>query len=150
MSGIDDLIRKAIEDGKFDDLSGKGKPLNLEENPHEDPEWRIAYRMLRQSGYTLPWIESRREIDEAIDDARSKLNNAWEWRQWAREQGRPQDDINFEWQRARATFAEQIGQINTQIKSYNLAVPNSSLQLPLLVVDSEVKSIVGRQDTQIS
>jgi len=147
MSGIDELIRKAIEDGKFDNLSGKGKPLNLDENPHEDPEWRLAYRMLRQSGYTLPWIENRRDIDKAIDDARSNLKNAWEWHQWALAQGRPQVDVNFEWKRALVTFAEQIGQINTQIKSYNLDVPSSSLQLPLLIVENEIKSIVERQDT---
>ncbi len=31
MSDIDDPIKKAMQDGQFDDLPGKGKPLNLDE-----------------------------------------------------------------------------------------------------------------------
>ncbi|MEA3440806.1 MAG: DUF1992 domain-containing protein [Chloroflexota bacterium] len=58
MTGIEEHIRRAMEEGKFDDLPGKGKPLRLDHNPHEDPQWRTAYRMLRNSGFTLPWIEA--------------------------------------------------------------------------------------------
>ncbi|GJR89788.1 DnaJ-like protein [Tanacetum coccineum] len=30
-------IWQSIEDGHFENLSGKGKPLNLNNNPHDDP-----------------------------------------------------------------------------------------------------------------
>jgi len=42
MSGspIDEIIRRAIEEGQFDDLPGKGKPLRLDEDPNSDPAWR--------------------------------------------------------------------------------------------------------------
>ncbi len=61
MSNIEDHIRRAIEEGKFDDLPGKGKPLKLEDDPFVDPEWRLAHHMLRCSGFSLPWIERRQE-----------------------------------------------------------------------------------------
>ena len=37
-------IREAIEDGKFDNLPGKGKPLDLSENPQltSAPSWVSA------------------------------------------------------------------------------------------------------------
>ena len=31
-------ISEAIEKGEFDDLPGKGKPIDLKENPFEDPD----------------------------------------------------------------------------------------------------------------
>ena len=69
---LDEQIRRAMKDGTFDDLPGKGKPLSLEGNPHEDPAWRLAYRMLRSGGHTLPWIEKREEIEADFEDAKKK------------------------------------------------------------------------------
>ena len=57
MPNIDEHIRKAQQEGKFDDLPGKGKPLKLEDDPHADPAWQLAFRMLKEAGYSLPWIE---------------------------------------------------------------------------------------------
>ncbi|GJZ14569.1 DnaJ-like protein [Tanacetum coccineum] len=37
---VNDMERRiwqSIEDGHFENLSGKGKPLNLNSNPHADP-----------------------------------------------------------------------------------------------------------------
>ena len=62
---LDEQIRQAIARGDFDNLPGKGKPLDLSENPHEDPGWRMAYRILKENGYTLPWIETRRSTAKA-------------------------------------------------------------------------------------
>ncbi|MFN2577441.1 MAG: DUF1992 domain-containing protein [Pyrinomonadaceae bacterium] len=48
---IDQKIREAIEQGEFDDSSGAGQPIDLSENPYEDPELRTAHRMLRNAGF---------------------------------------------------------------------------------------------------
>ncbi len=37
--GIDEIIRQAMREGAFDNLPGKGKPLELIENPYLDREW---------------------------------------------------------------------------------------------------------------
>ena len=42
-----------------------------------DPEWELAYRMLKESGYSLPWIETIREIEKDIEAAREDLQIAW-------------------------------------------------------------------------
>ena len=77
MSNVEEHIRRAMQEGKFDDLPGKGKPLHWEENPNQDPEMRLAYHLLRSSGYTLPWIETLREIDRDIEAARGDLRRGW-------------------------------------------------------------------------
>ncbi|UQZ88978.1 DUF1992 domain-containing protein [Deltaproteobacteria bacterium Smac51] len=44
-------IREAMEEGQFDNLPGKGKPLKLEDLSHLPPELRMAYTILKNSGY---------------------------------------------------------------------------------------------------
>ena len=39
----DRKIREAIAEGAFDHLEGAGKPLDLRENPFEDPSDRMAH-----------------------------------------------------------------------------------------------------------
>ncbi len=48
MPNIEDLIQRAIQEGKFSDLPGKGKPLRLDDNPHADPDWQLAYHLLER------------------------------------------------------------------------------------------------------
>jgi DnaJ homolog subfamily C member 28 len=64
---IDKKIREAMTRGEFDDLSGKGKPIDLSENPFDDPDWRMAHRMLRNAGFAPAWIEERKDIDSELE-----------------------------------------------------------------------------------
>ena len=45
-------------------MEGEGKPLTLKENPLEDPEWRLANKILADSGFAPGWIQKRREIED--------------------------------------------------------------------------------------
>jgi len=139
MTGIEEHIRRAIEQGKFDNLPGEGKPLTLDDNPYEDPEWRMAYRLLRESGYSLPWIESRKEISDQLNSARSGLKRAWEWRRRNLAESQPDGSVDEQWQRAVRAFYEKIEQINQQISTYNLAAPSSRFQLMMLDADRELE-----------
>lgn len=133
MSNIDELIRKAIEEGKFSNLPGQGKPLHLDENPWEDPEWQLAYHVLRANGFTLPWIEQGQTIDQDLEAARRLLAQAWRQRQ----SGDPASGEKL-WQRARQSFELQIKTINQQIRDYNLAVPRDQFQRRLVHVEQEL------------
>src|SRR5690349_19049779 len=61
-SAVDRQIREAQERGDFDNLPGKGQPLNLDS---WDDEWGLAFHVLKQAGETLPWISLGRDIDAA-------------------------------------------------------------------------------------
>ena len=58
----DNRIREAIEAGDFDDLQGKGQPLNLEDDSHIPPELRMAYKILKNADCLPPELELRKEI----------------------------------------------------------------------------------------
>jgi DnaJ family protein C protein 28 len=135
----EEQIRRAIEEGKFDNLPGKGKPLHLEQNPYEDPEWRLANHVLKSSGFTLPWIEKRGEIEALIENARSALKRSDEWRRQALSEGKPAPYVSAEWNKAVEKFREQAAEINRLILSYNLEAPSSQLQMAQLSIERELE-----------
>ena len=143
MPNIEEQLRRAIEEGKFDDLPGKGKPLRLEENTHEDPAWSLAFKMLKDSGHSLPWIETRREIEAEIEKGRGALQRAWGWRCGALAEGQPAGQVQAEWEHSLDVFRDQVAALNKRIRDYNLEVPHVRFQRPLLNLEREVNSIKG-------
>jgi DnaJ family protein C protein 28 len=144
MPNIEDLLRKAMEEGKFDHLPGKGKPLHLgESNPHADPDWELAFHMLKESGYSLPWIETIREIERDIEAARQDLQRAWDWHQATLAASQPGTCISAEWERAVETFKHKLSTFNQRIRDYNLEVPNAHFQRPTLNLERELEKIIG-------
>jgi DnaJ homolog subfamily C member 28 len=144
MPNIEELMRRAMAEGKFDDLPGKGKPLHLDQsNPHADPEWELAYRMLRESGFSLPWIEIIKEIEKDIETARKELQRAWKWRIIYLSAEVPDKKASAEWERALDAFMEKLTTLNQRIRDYNLQVPNARFQRPVLSYTREVENITG-------
>src|SRR6266540_2979120 len=66
-------LREAIENGEFDDLTGKGEPIDLKENPFEDPDLRVVHRLLRNAGFAPAWIEERKDIEAEFEATRTQL-----------------------------------------------------------------------------
>jgi hypothetical protein len=63
-SWIDQQIRLGMERGEFDDLSGKGKPLDGIDEPHDDAWW--IKRKLEREGVSVlpPTLAVRKELDD--------------------------------------------------------------------------------------
>ena len=66
-------IREAMADGAFDNLTGKGQPLDLAENPYEDPSLRMGYRLLRNNGFAPAWMEEAKDLEREIEQAPREL-----------------------------------------------------------------------------
>jgi len=146
VTGIEEHIRKAIEEGGFDDLPGKGQPLHLEENPLEDPEWRLASHVLRSSGFTLPWIEARREIQSEIEAARLTLARAWSYHKSSQSNDRHDEWMESEWQRFLQSFCEQVALLNRRIEDFNLQAPSLRFHLRKLNAEKEICSIIEENE----
>ena len=63
----EEKIRVAIDQGAFDDLPGRGKPLVLDDNSSVPEELKAAYRLLKNAGYLPPEVELRTEISQVED-----------------------------------------------------------------------------------
>ena len=70
MSSTEDLVEnqilKAQQEGKFDNLPGAGQPIDLEENPYEPPEMRMAFKILKENDFAPRWIELGKEVDHDL------------------------------------------------------------------------------------
>lgn len=60
-------IQDALQKGELSGLTGEGKPLVLDDDSQVPAELRSAYRLLKNSGYLPPELESRREALELVD-----------------------------------------------------------------------------------
>ena len=63
----DERIREAMDRGEFDDLPGKGKPLDLEDDSHLPQDIRFAYKILKNANCLPPELELRKEIHKTED-----------------------------------------------------------------------------------
>ncbi|MCL5024466.1 MAG: DUF1992 domain-containing protein [Nitrospirae bacterium] len=72
-------IQEAIENGEFDNLSNRGKPVDLEDDRFVPEDLRVAYRVLRNAGCLPPELELRNEIISlrsmitSLDDDRERM-----------------------------------------------------------------------------
>jgi hypothetical protein len=60
---IDEQIRKAIEAGEFDDLAGKGRPLDLKAYFETPEDLRMAYSILKSNNFLPEEVEMLREVE---------------------------------------------------------------------------------------
>ncbi|XP_062191045.1 uncharacterized protein LOC133894878 [Phragmites australis] len=111
---VEQRIWHSMEEGHFENLPGKGKPLNLNSNPHADPAEDTLYRILSKNGCAPEWIELNKEIRGMIARWRSALRKAWA--------NRSEDD-GSNWNHDCRILQEQIRQINDKVFRYNLIVP---------------------------
>lgn len=132
-SSVEKQIREAMEAGAFDNLPGKGKPIDLSENPFEDPDLRTAHRLLRDAGFAPPFIEERKAIDAELEQGRKILARAWDIYQRQGGAGEPV------WERVHREFRELAAGLNKRIKTHNLKVPAGVFQRNLIDVDSEIE-----------
>ena len=141
---IDQKIREAMEQGEFDNLAGKGAPIDLSENPFEDPGWRTAHRLLRNAGFAPAWIEERKDIEFEIDAARNQLERVWTILQNARGT-KDESDAKSRWERALASFRQQAIQLNRRIAAWNLKVPSAGFQRKRIDAQREIEQVSIRR-----
>jgi len=71
-SAIEQIIREGILRGEFDNLKGKGKPLNLDDYFNTPEDVRIGFSILRSNDFVPEEVERLKEIAEL----REKLKTA--------------------------------------------------------------------------
>jgi hypothetical protein len=64
-SWIDQQIREGMERGDFADLPGKGKPLPVATDGHDDDWWLKAKLRAERLSYLPPTLRVRKELEEA-------------------------------------------------------------------------------------
>jgi DnaJ homolog subfamily C member 28 len=137
---VDQRIREGIEQGQFDNLSGRGRPIDLSENPFEDPDWRTAHRLLRNAGFAPAWIEERKDIEADVEAARIKLVRAWTVLRNAR-RSENEGVATTRWEQGQSSFQLEATQLNRRIVAWNLKAPAAGFQRKRIDAEREIERI---------
>ncbi|MEC3034366.1 DUF1992 domain-containing protein [Bacillus thuringiensis] len=99
---ISSLVKQAEQKGAFDNLPGKGKPLNLDKDLSYNPEKQL-YRTLANNHILPRWIELSKEIEDLKERLKENTNTA--------------------------EAAELIRTINKKVLEHNLLCPTSAQKM---------------------
>lgn len=146
-SAVDRLIDEAQQEGKFDNLPGQGKPLRLNKNPYAE-EQALAFELLQNNNYTLPWIARRNELLAKIDAFRAGLQQAWRRHQRRLSAAVPPGErasLRDDWADVVAEQAAAVEKLNKEIADLNLTVPAERLELLKLNLERELRRAGARR-----
>jgi hypothetical protein len=73
----EEKIKQAIKDGELERLPGMGKPLKLDDLSAIPEELRMAYRIMKNAGYTEEETDLRKEL-MTIEDLIKKCDDEGE------------------------------------------------------------------------
>lgn len=142
---VENQILKAQEKGAFDQLEGAGKPLHFEDNPYENPEWRMVIKILKDNNCAPYWIELGKEIDADLVKFRNNVEN---FRKYTRIfYGGKYNKMaleRFEKKKASLFFEERnrLKAVRKKILDYNLICPSFQMGRPHLNVDDEMYKVI--------
>ena len=137
---VEQQIQDAMERGDFDDLSGKGKPLNIDDNPFAR-DMQMAYKLLKDNNFTLPWIAERNRMLEEIEKLRERNSRQFELfgpqiRAMAR--GGQTEIAKRRWTALLVQWQTAIEDLNKRIVDVNRMLPTMDLEIYQLNLDVEL------------
>ncbi|KAK9062855.1 hypothetical protein SSX86_020045 [Deinandra increscens subsp. villosa] len=111
---VEQRIWHSMEEGHFENLPGKGKPLNLNTNPHADPAEDTLYRILSRNNCAPEWVELNKGIRSDVAEWRLILKKAWDHKE---------NENMTKWNECSDSLKVQLSSINNKVFRYNLIVP---------------------------
>ena len=131
-------IKNAMEEGKFDNLPGNGKPQDLTENPLEDPAQRMAFHVLKLGDVAPDWIQLGNEIERADDAIQNDIEGRHRQMQKSRERlldnstgdlRRQMEELFGRHRRARAQFRRRLIELRGKIERFNHLAPDPAAKV---------------------
>ncbi len=129
-SSILDELGDWVNHGDVSHLPGAGEPLNLEDNSHIPPEFRVAHKIMKDSNIQPTWIMLGQELDEKretlLKQLRQGVHNYRGRLQDAQRSNHPGAEIMVEndWQHTLSRLRNATDHYNKRILDFNLTAPN--------------------------
>ena len=114
-------IREAMDAGEFDNLPGKGKPVEIDSDPFTPAHLRIANRILKNARALPEWMQLEKDIEREV----SALAPARERALRALRAARNAQSRERIAQRLRDSNRESLDLINTMVLTYNYNAPGN-------------------------
>ncbi len=141
---ISQRIEEAMRDGQFDNLRGKGRPINPAPEPHIPPEMQMANSLLKNNELVPAWISDRNAVLAAVDTTRNKIRRAvadYSTALRSAETAAAREQVEARWQAQLSALREEVRALNRRIELQNFKQPVTFLEIYKLRLDDEVKSM---------
>ena len=142
---MDQVLDEAQAKGLFDNLPGRGKPLQLDHNPYAE-EQQLAHKILRDNDFTLPWIADRAEMVGKIEALRAELGKTWQTGRDNYTQAITDSQkatLNQEWVHYLNRLESRLAILNKAIGNLNLRLPIANMEILKLNLDQELARITA-------
>lgn len=155
-------IQEAIEAGVFDNLEGAGKPLSdQEDNPFVPDDMRVAFKVLKNSGYAPDWMTLAQEIEDAKDrlawmadyhfkSLREELAEIGSNPYAVKRLRTEMDRLRSLHKRATRQYRQGLEELNRKINTFNQTVPIASLLKAMVDVDTAMEKFEDRVPAYLS
>lgn len=134
-------IDEAIRNGAFDNLRGKGKPLNLQRNPYVPQEMEMAYSIMQHNNIAPEWISDRAELLRRIEAFRLQIRTAvhtYQAQRQASSAAAARAQLAQTWHQQLQELEARLQQLNRQIELINLKQPIARLEVFKLLLNEEL------------
>lgn len=138
---VSQRIEEAIRQGHFDNLPGRGKPLEMQRDPNVPDDQQMAHTLLRNNNLVPAWISERTSVLAAIDRLRAKLAASVAFASQERANVRDEAGrVRFDeaWARWKAEWQREITALNKRIITLNLQQPADHLEVYQLRLEEEL------------
>lgn len=138
---ISQRIEEAMRQGAFDNLRGKGRPLDPAPAPFVPPDMQMANALLKNNDLVPAWIGDRNTTLAAIEDLRARIERrAAEFRE-AQTAATPEPGPRLaqHWSRQITTWRTEIAELNKRIDIQNLKQPVTFLEIVKLRLEDELR-----------
>jgi len=116
-TAIETQLEEARKKGAFDNLQGKGKPLDLSTQPGEREGTWAVHRVMGDQNFTLPWMMLAKEIDDDLAACKRMVAQAPLASRIRRRE-------------LREEHRKKAQGVREKLRRYNLMVPSTHLQRP--------------------
>lgn len=144
---IEDMIQEGQERGVFDNLQGKGKPLNLKGDVYED-ERKLAHALMKEHKILPLWLAKHNAVHEAAEALRADIGRHWRRHdqayRYAQDKGR-RSALRLSWDAHCRAWEERIEEINKQIADFNLRRPSEKMEIFTLRLADEIERAGARR-----
>ena len=157
-------IQEAIDEGKFDNLPGKGKPIIFDDDPMTPPHLRMANRILKNANVLPEWIQIQKELEREKQEIGNYRNTIVVQnckrrivleRPLAKESER---EAFGKWHaKSRADYGKKLKTVNTLILKLTLMAPSTvvpmasfRIEQEMTAFDAEFPSLTGQTTQEIT
>lgn len=126
-------IQEGIEEGKFDNLPGKGKPIVFDDDPATPAHLRLANRILKNANVLPDWIQFQKDIVSerqqviALSGKLVSENAKWKTRMESTPENSALAERYASWHtKSRTSYLKLLKNVNDSILKYSLIAPSTA------------------------